>query len=115
MEEETRLFYVAMTRAKDRLVLMVSDEISQKNSKVSRFVEMSRRPAAKENIKPAPQPRSSEAFPQLSGGERVRHPLFGEGTVLSVSDKRIEVRFGEEIRQLDMDMCVKMRLLTLCR
>ena len=115
LEEETRLFYVAMTRAKDRLVLMVSDEISQKNSKVSRFVEMSRRPAAKEKIKPAPQPRSSEAFPQLSGGERVRHPFFGEGTVLSVSDKRIEVRFGEEIRQLDMDMCVKMRLLTLCR
>ena len=55
----------------------------------------------------APQPRSSEAFPQLSGGERVRHPLRGGDGAFGVRQADRSPGLGEEIRQLDMDICVK--------
>ncbi|MBC8569913.1 ATP-dependent helicase [Zongyangia hominis] len=113
IEEETRLFYVAMTRAKDRLVLVVSDEISRKNSKVSRFVQMTKTPPERPLPKTAPRPQSTQPPPQLAGGERVRHPLFGEGVVQAVTRERITVSFDGRVRELDADMCVKMRLLTL--
>ena len=47
MEEERRLFYVAMTRAKDRLHLMVLDELYRKKAQRSRFItEISKAPEA---------------------------------------------------------------------
>lgn len=115
LEEETRLFYVAMTRAKDRLVLVLSDEVSKKNSKVSRFVGMSKTPPKRAAAKAPEKPRSAQPPPSLTGGERVNHPLFGEGVVRRVTRERITVEFGEEMRELDADLCVKLRLLTLVK
>jgi len=107
LEEERRLCYVGMTRARERLHLTWAQSRSvfgqRRLSEPSRFlleiprddVEMTadgrlpeiaaagprRRPAGARAFTPTPPP-TPESLKQLKPGARVRHPLFGVGTVL---------------------------------
>jgi len=107
LEEERRLCYVGMTRARERLHLTWAQSRSvfgqRRLSEPSRFlleiprdqVEATadgrlpviaasaprRRYGAARGFTPAPAP-SAEALKELRPGVRVRHPLFGVGTVL---------------------------------
>jgi DNA helicase-2/ATP-dependent DNA helicase PcrA len=107
LEEERRLCYVGMTRARERLHLTWAQSRSvfgqRRLSQPSRFlleiprdqVETTadgrlsaiaasaprRRAGAERSFTPAPTP-SPEALKALRPGARVRHPLFGVGTVL---------------------------------
>jgi len=112
MEEERRLAYVGMTRAKTRLYLLRSFRrygtgMSQHNPP-SRFLrdippalitarsalsEAAATPAERGELRyrAADRAREREAAPDagalFSGGERVRHPRFGEGIVVSAVTK----------------------------
>jgi DNA helicase-2/ATP-dependent DNA helicase PcrA len=94
MEEERRLCYVGMTRAKRRLYLIHTFRRtrfgSQAISEPSRFLRdipsrlikgrEDRAPARrKASLKVAPQSRPSSFAP----GDRVQHPQFGEGVVVN--------------------------------
>jgi DNA helicase-2/ATP-dependent DNA helicase PcrA len=107
LEEERRLCYVGMTRARERLHLTWAQSRSvfgqRRLSEPSRFLveiprdqvevtadgrlpEVSasaprRRYGADRAFTPAPPP-TPESLKQLKPGARVRHPLFGVGTVL---------------------------------
>lgn len=95
MEEERRLCYVAMTRAKDRLYLTQSSETGNANlSKItSRFVLE----AGPEHIEFLAPPETSGEIqrPRAPGlavpsdlfevGQRVEHPYFGLGRVAEIS------------------------------
>jgi DNA helicase-2/ATP-dependent DNA helicase PcrA len=107
LEEERRLCYVGMTRARERLHLTWAQSRAvfgqRRLSEPSRFlveiprdqVEMTadgrrpeiaasaprRRLAGNRAFTPAPPP-TPESLKQLKPGARVRHPLFGVGTVL---------------------------------
>ena len=101
MEEERRLMYVAMTRARDMLYLTDSEGVNNGTFKYpSRFifdigkenldyvtdldedlVEEARRRAA---VEEARLRRLSSIF---EAGERVRHPVFGEGTITALDEK----------------------------
>jgi len=107
LEEERRLCYVGMTRARERLHLTWAQSRSvfgqRRLSEPSRFlleiprdqVEQTadgrlpviaasaprRRFGGDRSFTPAPAP-SPEALKELRPGARVRHPLFGVGTVL---------------------------------
>ena len=116
VEEERRLFYVAMTRAMERLVLTSADERRRFGSSSfqspSRFLEelpdslmdVARAPAPRRSA-PPPRRRSAgggasnldysyaqESSPSAdelgegpAKGMRVRHAVFGEGTIALVS------------------------------
>jgi DNA helicase-2/ATP-dependent DNA helicase PcrA len=120
MEEERRLCYVGMTRAKERLYLLRafrrhSMGMSQHNPP-SRFVKdipqelLSQRSAVRgvyEAVERGPQrfreeTRRDERPPvpdeqAFAGGEKVRHPRFGEGIVVSCQivkdDQEVTVAF----------------------
>jgi len=93
MEEERRLCYVGMTRAKRRLYLIHTFRRTrfgnQALSEPSRFLRdipsrlvrgrEDRAPARKSRLKAAPRPVSASFAP----GDRVRHPQFGEGVVVN--------------------------------
>ena len=108
LEEERRLCYVAFTRAEDRLYL--SDSAGQGYDGVSRCPSRFLLNAGEENVdyaeplEPAlleearrriektesPEPAHREAFAPKT---RVRHPVFGEGTVLAPGEGGVIVQF----------------------
>jgi DNA helicase-2/ATP-dependent DNA helicase PcrA len=105
LEEERRLLYVGMTRAKDALTLthadrrMVYGRIEPRRA--SRFVEEIPKSALEERMFGRPAPtifagRTYEEEPQderpLRRGKRVRHPRYGYGVILT------EEGSGEETR-----------------
>ncbi|WP_417436399.1 DNA helicase II [Idiomarina abyssalis] len=114
LEEERRLCYVGMTRAMQKLVLTYSEQRriygQELFHKVSRFIsEIPPDTLHEVRIqtkveKPSSYSRfnnaaSHEAFEQTgySLGQRVRHPKFGEGTVLNYEgtgpQSRVQINF----------------------
>lgn len=96
VEEERRMFYVAMTRAKRRLVLSCVKELRAKELTPSRFV--------------------GEVFldrARLTVGTRIRHTVYGEGTITEADEGRLRIlfdRFPEE-KLLNEAYCVQSGLL----
>ena len=103
LEEELRLFYVASTRAKDRLFITYT---RAKGRQVSRFLHW-----VPKNLldwldhhwnRESHKVVSSTHIPELKNikklriGDRVRHKVFGEGIVLEVVGEKAHVRFGKE-------------------
>jgi len=117
MEEERRLCYVGMTRAKERLYMVRAFRrhlmgMSAANP-ASRFLKdlpselVTRREAVQEEVEAVlrgpSRLRKEPAVPSeaaFAAGERVRHPRFGEGIVVSCtvtgSDQEVVVAFQGE-------------------
>jgi DNA helicase II / ATP-dependent DNA helicase PcrA len=105
LEEERRLLYVGMTRAKDSLTLTLAERRlvygRVEPRRPSRFVDELPKGALDEQVfgRPAPTIFSARAYvaePQddrpLRRGKRVRHPRYGYGVILT------EEGSGEEMR-----------------
>jgi len=112
LEEERRLFYVAITRAKERLYLLAPLTVyvpgeGRTFAKLSRFlqevpkglyVEYGR----KDTLSDKPQQEEKEAEEKSISvkipykvGDLVRHPIFGEGEVMKIVDKeKVMVNFA---------------------
>lgn len=99
LEEERRLFYVGITRAQERLYLSYAEEREvwgkRELSRPSRFLTDLPPGLWQEvtlfSFEPARSaPASSGEF---HGGERVRHPRFGPGTVVAASGSEVTVHF----------------------
>ncbi|WP_457788484.1 DNA helicase II [Pseudomonas sp. PL-6] len=119
LEEERRLAYVGITRAMHRLVISYAETRrlygSETYNKVSRFVREIPAPLIQEvrlsNSVSRPMSTSAmgggslfagSAVPQtpFNLGQRVRHSLFGEGTILNFegagAQARVQVNFESE-------------------
>ncbi len=92
LEEERRLFYVAITRAKD---LLYMSYVKDKDSVPSRFLsDIDKRfldLSAFKRITPLPELNSKI---ELKAGEKVRHRVFGEGVVVRVDGEKAIVNFN---------------------
>jgi len=112
MEEERRLCYVGMTRAKQRLYLIHTFRRTrfgnQATSEPSRFLrdipsrlikgrEISAAARLKAEPKRAPLAKQASISASFAPGDRVRHSQFGEGVVVSSrvqgSDEEVTVAF----------------------
>ena len=116
LEEERRLCYVGMTRAKHRLCMSYAESRRLHGSDVypmpSRFLRelpperteevrlrgTVSRPGVRMRSGPRPAPASARGGPdELRLGQRVEHPTFGEGVVLMYegqgSHARVQVNF----------------------
>ncbi len=111
LEEERRLAYVGMTRAKERLVLTHASTRALWGNRThnlpSRFLdELPQGEIARERLRPASwagygapagsaiEPRSD--LPQLATGDSVRHRKLGEGVVVAIEPGVVTVRFAED-------------------
>ncbi|NPB06985.1 MAG: ATP-dependent helicase [Aquificae bacterium] len=95
MQEERRLFYVAVTRAKDRLFLTYTRKDRRRPSRFlsdlpKRLLDLSAyRGTTKYRTELVPN-RS------LKEGDEVLHKVFGRGRILSLDGERAVVLFGSE-------------------
>ena len=76
LEEERRLFYVAMTRAKTYLFLYSLKELYQKDAQISRYIGELRYDKK-----------------EFQKGRRVVHKNIGKGTILELKDDKIKIKF----------------------
>ncbi len=81
LEEERRLYYVAVTRAKTYLFLYAVKELYQKEVRVSRYIGEVRYDQSR-----------------LREGVRVRHRHLGVGTVVYCQEGKIKIRFDRDGR-----------------
>ena len=110
IEEERRLAYVGMTRAKERLTLthaMRRSLYGRADSNLpSRFLDELPSEVERERLRPASwsqygAPRPQEVaprsdLPDLSTGDSVRHSTLGEGVVTRIEPGNVvTVRFGD--------------------
>ncbi|KYH35006.1 putative ATP-dependent DNA helicase YjcD [Clostridium tepidiprofundi DSM 19306] len=84
IEEERRLFYVAVTRTKKNLWLGISDRIKGSTKEPSRFInELGINKDTSVDI--------------LKKGEVIRHVSFGIGKVINIDEKVVDIEFDEGI------------------
>ncbi|MDP4143067.1 MAG: ATP-dependent helicase [Bacillota bacterium] len=103
LEEERRLFYVAMTRAIDNLWFCYSGEVRGKAAEPSRFL--------KESGLFSNQKISSS----LKRGDIIHHTAFGVGEISYIDEKIIEIEFRDKMkRKFDATIVQNYRLITKC-
>lgn len=76
LEEERRLFYVAVTRAKTYLFLYSVKELYQKDAQISRYIG-----------------ELCYDKKEFQKGKRVIHKNIGKGTVLELKEDKIKIKF----------------------
>ena len=96
-EEERRLFYVGVTRAKNQLNIFAT-------GKPSRFCNE----LLEKNI-------SAESYQKLSDelgeGVIVKHRKFGKGVVTEIEGEHIRIRFGDDEKKMELKVLAKLGLL----
>ncbi len=119
-EEERRLFYVGMTRAKDQLYLFTTNRNSI-------FCEELFGKAAKKQRTDAPKRKPQSIDPQADAAQRaelcrqfreqfdvgdiVIHFKFGEGVILKITEKQVTIQFADKLRKLDLYLTAQKKLL----
>lgn len=127
LEEARRLFYVGMTRAKERLELLSYEKSGNNRKKDSRFVnEVKSLLAGKpipnaERRKIAIKPPAVHEIPlnpngirereELREGINVVHRVFGNGVIMKVEAEEIHIQFGSTSKRLSLDTVLERRLL----
>lgn len=76
IEEERRLFYVAVTRAKNYLHIYIPRELYQKEQIISRFVK-----------------EMGTTARELTPGTKIIHKKYGPGVINAADDKRLTIYF----------------------
>ncbi len=136
-EEERRLFYVGVTRAKDDLNLFsihrTSTFIQQLLNGQSRQGNIKERDAKSNKVKSERKNRNFQSenlyitnavgkgrisekdykhfCDSIGDGVWVKHKTFGEGVVVRVDDKTVTIQFGKDVKQLRLELLYAKKLL----
>lgn len=99
LEEERRLFYVGMTRAKILLYLLCPQYVNEQREARSTFVNELASILNEKNCD------------KLKEGAKIEHKKYGKGIITSVSEKSgrtlLDVDFRGLMRTLDLDVCLE--------
>lgn len=118
-EEDRRLFYVAMTRARQQLVLFdcAAERSTFVDEVLSGLPGHRKRRDAEPAGRRAPSPAAHAPLPPVdvdsitAVGAHVRHAVFGPGTVENVAGRRVTVRFTAGPRTLDAQVVAERHLM----
>ena len=135
LEEERRLFYVAMTRARTSLKLLTTDfyngalvKPSQFLHEIKRYIHRTHVSKDGDNKPQASNPKPSTGWAHFSKpfskkepvqhaffeGASVKHVSFGIGTIREIRQDILCIDFVEiGLRSLSLNLCIEKRLLTL--
>lgn len=103
LEEERRLMYVAMTRAREELYLAYAMERTlfggRQHNPPSRFLsDVNGQATGYESLSARPEVFDDEPryVPELNEGDGVRHQIFGAGTVLELDGETATIYFKDK-------------------
>lgn len=105
MEEERRLMYVGMTRAREELYLLYATSRALyggvQYNPPSRFLseiegEVTPQPAPAAPFEPVSVSDEPRYVPELAEGDRVSHQAFGEGVVIETDGDNVAVHFNSK-------------------
>ena len=103
IEEERRLIYVAITRAKKRLELVNAKKRviygNESNNLPSRFINEINKDNIEEEKDINSKIEKEDYIDQNASyklGDKVEHDIYGIGIVVSIKDKTIDVAFKQE-------------------
>ncbi|MEK5037538.1 ATP-dependent helicase [Sporosarcina sp. FSL K6-3457] len=124
LEEARRLFYVGMTRAKERLELLSYGQDEGKSKEDSRFLNEVRglllKPSKAGNEQASVKvskasipvnPNGVDDSDELVVGAIVKHRVFGQGEIIVRDGNEIHIQFGEMEKRLDLETVLSLRLL----
>ncbi len=112
LEEERRLFYVGMTRAKQHLTLCSMDYYNNKHVKSSRFVRETSLVMKGENPEEVIRKETATMTSDLGVGLVIEHRTFGEGIIAKEDGNMILVHFKDGSQRSFMkDICEKQNLI----
>lgn len=126
LEEARRLFYVGMTRAKEKLELLSYREDDGKTKEDSRFVNEVRslllhttpkqKSAASQKVRVGKaevplNPNGIQHKTDLVVGMNVQHRVFGNGEITKQEGNEITIQFDKMEKRLDVDTILSLRLL----
>ena len=103
-EDEVRLFYVAMTRAKRKLIAFSSTRLNGAATMPSPFVKAL---LPKDHSKQADFAANQAMLP----GTSVVHKTFGKGTVIDENDGILLIQFENGVKKLSASACRERNLL----
>ncbi len=116
LEEEARLFYVGMTRAKEELELLSTKSALTK--KVPLFIQRSLKSQPekilshfKKHLPSFGKQRQHRLKGSWQVGETIRHRQFGSGVIKKIKGRVAEVSFKDKTRKLDLALCEDNRLI----
>ena len=98
IEEERRLMYVAITRAKNRLCISCPQNKYSKKVSISRF------------INEIEEPLNSE-LKQINIGDKIYHKTFKEGKIIDKKNDKITVKFKKSTKILDYKTCLQNKII----
>ncbi|KXH86893.1 ATP-dependent helicase [Sporosarcina sp. HYO08] len=126
LEEARRLFYVGMTRAKEKLELLSYRQDDGKTKENSRFVNevrgllLNKNPKQKEDMPKKVRvgqaevplnPNGIQHKKDLVVGMAVKHRVFGNGEITKQEGNELTIQFGKTEKRLDVDTILSLRLL----
>lgn len=122
LEEERRLAYVGMTRAREELVMTAATSRllygNYQNNLPSRFLsdidanyerpsfgDSQTRPEYSNQPTPtiSTEPKQTLSSIDLEVGDKVKHKIFGNGVIVSIEGPVVGVKFGTSIKKLNVD------------
>ena len=118
-EEERRLFYVGVTRAKNRLYLFTANRKSTfcedffgKGAKKQAidFKALKSTSSSTQTDNARREEFCRQFHEQFDVGSIVTHFKFGEGVILKITEKQIVVQFADKTRRLDLFLTAQKQL-----
>lgn len=110
-EEERRLFYVALSRAKKSIAVVQSKFRNGQYNKASEFIQ--------EYIKGADAQLKTEHF-KIKGpsaiegfeiGQKLLHTSFGVGILVDIEDERMMIEFKDSTKMFSSDICLNSKII----
>jgi DNA helicase-2/ATP-dependent DNA helicase PcrA len=100
-EEERRIFYVGVTRAKEQLCIF---QTSMESTFVKQLLN-----------KPPKAPKKEQDYERfladLGEGLIVEHKLFGKGVITNLTNSQVTIQFDDSVKNLGLKICFEKELL----
>lgn len=97
LEEERRLFYVGLTRAKERVYLYVPSTRYDKPTTISQFIDELSHPPIK-----------------LAVGDQITHQKYGVGKVITLQGNQAQIAFkNNQLKTIDYNFCISKKIITM--